>query len=197
MNRANRRAFTITELLIGLVAGVVLMLGMGAVMLQLFRGFNESRDFSEATSRIDLIRTLSFDARTSRMILYPTAWDPSGVLATSKGDIPAAEGIDGDRIQFISLDYDTDTNTTTPYRVTWQSQRAAGDPFWTVVRWRVPVDASNQPIGTQERTFQQDRVGMFEVIRISSRAFRVDMRAVENDETAAIQMVVTCRNVIN
>jgi type II secretory pathway pseudopilin PulG len=202
-----RRGFTIAELLIGLVAGTIMMLGMGAVMFQMYRGFDESRDFGEATNRIDLIRSLQFDARTARAILFPTASSATGSLPTSLGDVNGAidatfAGSEGDRVQFVSLQFDSTTNTTTPFRITWQSRRPAGSPagtLYTVERWIVQVDNTNTPVSSpaQRLSFQQPRVGTFEIIRTNNNAFRVDMRAVENAETAAIQMQVTCRNVIN
>lgn len=198
--RSARRGFTIAELLIGMIAGTIMMLGMGAVMFQLYRGFDESRDFSEATGRIDIVRSLQFDARTARAITFP-AWPPAGAATTVDGNIPAGDGYSGDRVQFVSLQYDTATNTTSPFHVTWQSRRPLSSPtgtLYTIERWIIAAGANNQPVsGTQTLSFIQPNVGTFEVVRTGNNTFRVEMRAVERSETAAIQMQVTCRNVIN
>lgn len=198
-NLSRRRGFTLIELAIGMVGASILLLGMGAVLVMLYRGFNESRNFNEATSRVDLIRQLSFDARTGRNILYPTNWDVNGTPLDSRGDY-ASGGNVGDRIQFVSLRYDSATTTTTPFMITWQSRRPSGAPStdpYNVERWIQQVDATNTPIGTSTLTFDQSKINSFEVIRTTIRSFSVSLQTTELTETASVQLVVTCRNVIN
>lgn len=191
-----RRGFTLVEVLIAMVAGSILLMGMGSVLFMIWRGFNETRDFSEATQRIDMIRQLNFDGRTGRSISFPTTWDLNGATTTSRGDYTGT-GVTGDRVQFISLEFDTATNTTTPYMVTWQSLTATGAAPYRVQRWRQPVDALNQLLGTAVLTFDQTNVQSFEIIRTTNKAFSINMQAIEGAETATIQMVVTCRNIIS
>lgn len=196
-HRRQRRGFTLVEVLVALVAGSILLFGMGSVLVMLYRGFNESHNFAEATMRVDLIRQLSFDARTGRLITYPTAWDPNGTPMASRGDYSSGGNV-GDRVQFVSLQYDPVTFTTTPFMITWQSRRAAAapptDPF-NVERWIQQTDANNVPIGTASLTFDQSQISSFEVIRTTIRSFNVNMQSVEGGETATVQLVVTCRNV--
>lgn len=197
MRRANKKGFTLIELMIGMIAASILLLGMGAVLVMLYRGFNESRNFSEATTRVDLIRQLSFDARTGRNILYPTNWDVNGTPLDSRGDYTSGSD-SGDRIQFVSLRFDG--TTTTPFMITWQSRRPLAAPStdpYNVERWIQEVDASNTPIGVSTLTFDQNKITSFEVIRTTIRSFNVNLQTTEATETATVQLVVTCRNVIN
>ncbi|MBE7492837.1 MAG: prepilin-type N-terminal cleavage/methylation domain-containing protein [Planctomycetes bacterium] len=195
--RRRNRGFSLVEIMIGMIAASILLLGMGAVLVMIYRGFNESHNFSEATTRVDLIRQLSFDARTARNILYPTNWDVNGVPLDSRGDYSSG-GFVGDRVQFVSLRFDG--TTTTPFLITWQSKRPAAaaptDPY-NVERWIQEVDAGNNPIGVSTLTFDQNKINYFEVVRTTIRTFRVNMQTTESTETATVQMVVTCRNVIN
>ncbi|MBX3473647.1 MAG: prepilin-type N-terminal cleavage/methylation domain-containing protein [Planctomycetes bacterium] len=195
-NRKSRKGFTLVEVMVAMIAGSILLFGMGSVLVMLYRGFAESHNFHEATMRVDLIRQLSFDARTGRAITYPTAWHPTGVTLASRGDY-ASGGNVGDRVQFVSLRYDPVSFTTTPFMITWQSRRPAAapptDPY-NVERWIQETDANNVPIGTASRTFDQSLISSFEVIRTSTRSFNVNMLTQEGDETATVQLVVTCRN---
>lgn len=196
-NRRSKRGFTLVEIMIGMIAASILLFGMGSVLVLLYGGFNESRNFSEATTRVDLIRQLSFDARTGRNILYPTNWDVNGTPLDSRGDYTSGSN-NGDRIQFVSLRYDG--TTTTPFMITWQSRRPIAAPStdpYDVERWIQEVDAANTPIGTASLTFNQNKITYFEVIRTTIRSFNVNMQTTEVDETATVQLVVTCRNVIN
>ncbi len=191
------RGFTLIEVMIAMVAASILLFGMGSVLVMIYRGFNESRNFAEMTSRVDLIRQLSFDARTGRNILFPTNWDVNGTPLDSRGDY-ASGGNVGDRIQFVSLRFDG--TTTTPFMITWQSRRPAAAPVtdpYNVERWIQEVDATNTPIGTATLSFDQNKINSFEVIRTTIRSFSVNLSTTELTETASVQLVVTCRNVIN
>lgn len=196
---SSRRGFTLIEVLIAMIAASILLLAMGSVLFMIFRGFNESRDFANATNRVDLIRQLSFDARTGRTVTYPTTWDINGTPMTSRGDYSSG-GNEGDRVQFVSLRYDAGTGVTTPFMITWQSRRPTGSPVGTpynVERWIQQTDALNVPIGAATLSFDQNKINSFEVIRTTVRTFSVNLQTTEGAETASVQLVVTCRNVVN
>ena len=109
-----RRGFTLVEMLVAMVIGTILIMGMGTVLVTLFSGMRESKDFGTATGRVDLIRQLTFDARTGDEILFPAVG--------ADGDY-ASGGNEGDQVQFNSLEYDPGTDTTTTVTVTWESRR--------------------------------------------------------------------------
>ena len=180
---ANKKGFTLIEVMVALIVSTILILGMGSVLVTLFGGMRESADFAEATGRVDLIRQLTFDARTGEEILFPAVDGP--------GDYTGA-GVTGDQIQFTALYYDPTTETTTPRRITWESVRSSTasptDPY-TVNRW---VDFGSG----DTLTFAQDDVLTFEIVRTSNDNFTAEFSASEGDEQVAVELAVTLRNVV-
>ena len=121
--RPNRGGFTLIEMLVAMVVGAILIMGMGTVLVTLFTGMRESKDFADATGRVDLVRQLTFDARTGNRIAFP-------VTDGATGDYTFG-GNEGDQVQFNSLRYDVGTDTTSDVTVTWESRRPAGSPIGT------------------------------------------------------------------
>jgi prepilin-type N-terminal cleavage/methylation domain-containing protein len=191
MNKRNRRGFTIVELLIGLIIGTILILGMGHVIVQMFTGMAESASFGEATGRVDIIRQMSFDARTADTLIFPATDGATG--GWSGG------GFAGQQVRFRAVNYDPATTTSSYMFITWESRKSgtapATDPF-DVTRWTLP-DTNNDRIendGTFTRSFSEYNIEIFNVRRISRRNFTVEMQTTEEDEKAHIQLSVTLRN---
>lgn len=186
-----RKGVTLVELIIAMAISTILLLGMGMVLVVMFRGMGESRDFATLTGRVDLIRQLSFDARTGEALLYPStnwtaAYSPTAV-GNGSGWYSAA-GFEGHRAQFTAVDFNPVTLVETRNNITWESRRiaASSDPY-TVFRW---VNVETTP------RFGQGQVTQFEVIRQTSRGFTVTMQSTENADTVTVQLAVTLRNVI-
>ena len=191
-NRKGRRGVTLVELLVALAVSTILIMGMGMVMVTLFTGMRESRNFFEATSRVDLIRQLSFDARTGESIRFPSTDGTAGDYA--------AGGFVGDQIQFDSLQFDPVTDTTTTATITWESRRAAAAPAtdpYTVFRFydATPEYPTNNA-GDDTLTFAQGNMTFFDVVRQSSDSFTVSMETIEDTETVQVELAVTLRNVV-
>lgn len=189
--RAIRKGVTLMELIIAMAVSTILILGMGMVLVVLFRGMGESRDFAALTGRVDLIRQLSFDARTGEALLYPsTDWTASySATATGNGSgWYTGGGFEGHRVQFTAVDFNPVTLAETRNNITWESRRtiSSSDPY-DVYRW---VNVETNP------RFGQDGVTQFEVIRQSARAFTVIMQSTEGTESVTVQLAVTLRNVI-
>lgn len=189
--RNSRRGVTLVELLVALVISTIILMGMGMVLVTLFTGMRESRDFFEATSRVDLIRQLSFDARTGNSIRFPTANGAPGNYA--------AGGFVGDQIQFDSLRF-TPPNTTDTVTITWESRRPTAAPItdpYTVFRFidETPEYPNNIP-GDDVFTFAQENITFFEVVRQSADAFTVSLESAQGNERVQVDLAVTLRNVI-
>lgn len=183
----SRRGVTMIELMVAMVAGVILLWGLSTLLVLLWTGMGESRDFAEAVNRVELIRQLSFDARTGQRILSPTTDGAAGNYTSG--------GVEGDRIQFESLHFDPGTDTTSVWTITWESQRPAGSPVGTpysVIRWLNKNDG-----GGTNWTFNQNQITSFEVVRNTGSSFSVAIETTEAQETMQIQLAPTLRNVVD
>lgn len=182
----NNRGFTLVEVMIGLVIGTILLLGMGAVMIQLFVGMRESRNFSEATARVDLIRTLNFDARTSDVLFFPATDGATG--AYTEG------GMNGHQVIFRTVNFDPGTGNTTREWVRWRSERAGNAGPYTVRR--VTQASTGGTPGTTWGTprFTQPGIETFNVQRITRNNFTLEMNTQEGEESAHVLFSVTLRN---
>ncbi|MCA8935344.1 MAG: prepilin-type N-terminal cleavage/methylation domain-containing protein [Planctomycetes bacterium] len=192
-NNPKRRGFTLIEVLIAMVVGTILIMGMGMVLVVLFKGMNESKDFSEATGRVDLVRQLTFDARTGNAIAFPATDGATGDYTFG--------GNEGDQVQFNSLSYDVGTDTTSDITVTWESRRPAGSPIgteYTVYRFidTTPESPTNNP-ADDVQTFGQNHIIDFDIVRNSSDSFQATFSSKEGTETVAVELAVTLRNVID
>ncbi|MCA8911147.1 MAG: prepilin-type N-terminal cleavage/methylation domain-containing protein [Planctomycetes bacterium] len=186
-----RRGFTLVEMLVAMVIGTILIMGMGTVLVTLFSGMRESKDFGTATGRVDLIRQLTFDARTGDEILFPAVG--------ADGDY-ASGGNEGDQVQFNSLEYDPGTDTTTTVTVTWESRRPGGSPAgtpYTVYRFydSTPEDPADPSDDLQ--TFAQSEITSFEIHCDADDSFSAEIETKEDTETVQVQLAVTLRNVTN
>lgn len=189
--RSRRRGFTLVEMLVALVVSSILLAGMGTVMVVLVKGMRESSHFAEATGAVDLIRQLSFDARTGNRILFPAT-------DGTPGDYSAG-GFTGDQITFNSLRYDPGTDTTTTVTITWESRRPIANPTdpFTVNRFidDTPEDPANP--ADDVFTFGQSGLLSFDIVRNAANSFSASMENSSGDETVEVQLAVTLRNVIN
>ncbi|MEZ5992522.1 MAG: prepilin-type N-terminal cleavage/methylation domain-containing protein [Planctomycetota bacterium] len=193
IQKSKRRGFTLIELMVAMVVGTILIMGMGMVLVVLFRGMNESKDFAEATGRVDLVRQLTFDARTGNSIAFP-ATDGAVGNYTSGGN-------EGDQVQFNSLSYDVGTDTTSDVTVTWESRRPAGSPAgtpYTVYRFidTTPEVGANNP-ADDVQTFGQANIIDFDIVRNTSDSFSATFSSKENSEVVQVELAVTLRNVID
>ena len=180
MRRHNgRKGFTLIELMVSASIGTILMFGMGAALFTLFQGMRESRDFFNATERVDLIRQLSFDARTGNAITFPLA-DGTGAYSNGPNN--------GHMVEFNSLRYDPVADTTTTVNILWESVRPIATPA-------DPFQVNRFVDGTF--TFGQSNITDFTVTRTSNRNFTVVTSTVEGDENVGVQLSVTLRNVID
>lgn len=188
--RANRRGFTLVEVLVTMFAATILIMGMGIVLVTLFTGMRESRDFANATGRVDLIRQMTFDARTGDSIIFPAV---DGL----PGDYVAG-GNEGDQVMFNSIEFDPATDTSSDVTITWESRRAlaSSDPY-IVYRFidRIPESPADPSDDTM--TFAQGDITLFNVVRSSMEGFNVRIQTTENSESIEIDLAVTLRNVIN
>lgn len=190
--RANRRrGFTLVELMVGVAISSILILGMGVVLVTLFSGMRESRDFATATDRVDLIRQLSFDARTGNRILFPATDGTPGDYSSG--------GFTGDQIMFNSLRYDPGTDTTTTVTVTWESRRPVAAPTDPYTVYRFIDDTPEDPADPADDLFTFGQVGLinFDIVRNSSNSFSATMQSEEGAESVQVQLAVTLRNVID
>lgn len=189
--RTARKGFTLVEVMVAMFVGTILLMGMGIVLFTLFTGMRESKDFATATGRVDLIRQMTFDARTGDSIIFP---DTDGM----DGDYVAG-GNEGDQVMFNAVSYDPDTDMTSDITITWESRRPTAtptDPF-TVFRFidttpEVPADPTNDVM-----TFAQGDITSFDVTRTSSEGFFVRIQTTEASEVVEVELAVTLRNVIN
>lgn len=190
------RGFTIIELMVSLVIATIIVMGMGMVLVTLFTGMRESRDFFEATSRVDLIRQLTFDARTGNSIRFPATDGTPGDYASG--------GFVGDQIQFDALQFDPDANAgageTTTVTITWESRRPSAAPLtdpYSVFRFIdvTPEFPTSNP-SDDVQTFGQSGINYFDVVRVADDSFTVSMETEQGDETVQVELAVTMRNVI-
>lgn len=191
LRRVNRRGFTLIEMLVALVVSSILLLGMGGVLMTLFAGMRESKEFATATDRVDLIRQLSFDARTGNRILFPAT---NG----TPGDYSAG-GFTGDQIMFNSLRYDPGTDTTTTVTITWESRRPTAAPTDPYTVYRFIDDTPEDPANPADDLFTFGQSGLinFDIVRNASNSFSATMESEEGGESVQVQLAVTLRNVID
>ncbi|MCB9894778.1 MAG: type II secretion system protein [Planctomycetes bacterium] len=189
--RSARKGFTLVELLVGMIVSTILIMGMGIVMVTLFTGMRESKDFANATGRVDLIRQLTFDARTGNQIIFP-ATDGTG------GDY-VGSGYTGDQIQFNSLRYDPIGDTTADVTITWESRIPNATPTDPFIVYRFVDETPEDPPvpGDDVMTFAQGDITAFEIVRNTNTSFSANITTTENSEVVAVQLAVTLRNVIN
>lgn len=186
-----KRGVTLMELIIAMAVSTILILGMGMVLVVMFRGMGESQDFATLTGRVDLIRQLTFDARTGDALVYPSTDYTVAYSATATGNgsgYYSSGGFVGHRVQFNAVRYNPITMADIPEAITWESRRptSSTDPY-TVYRW---VNTETNP------RFGQEGVVQFEVIRQNARSFTVQMQSVEGTEQVTVQLAVTLRNVL-
>jgi prepilin-type N-terminal cleavage/methylation domain-containing protein len=191
MNKRNRRGFTIVELMIGMFIGVILIFGMSHVIVQMFTGIAESGSFGEATGRVDLIRQITFDARTADTLIFPATDGATG--AWSGG------GFAGQQVRFRAVNYNPTTQVSTYMFITWESRKSGTAPAtdtFEVLRWTL-ADTNNDRIendGAFTRSFTEHHIEIFNVRRISRRNFTLEMQTTEEGEKAHVQLSVTLRN---
>lgn len=186
-----RRGFTLVEVLVGLVVSTILLMGMGVVMVVLFRGMRESSNFSQATGSVDLIRQLSFDARTGNRIRFPATDGTAGDYSSG--------GFTGDQIMFDSLRYDPGTDTTTTVTITWESRRPSAAPTDPYHVYRFIDETPEEPANTADDVFTFGQSGLlsFDIVRNTSKSFSATMENESGDESVQVQLAVTLRNVID
>ncbi|MCB9932791.1 MAG: type II secretion system protein [Planctomycetes bacterium] len=186
-----RRGFTLVEVLVGITVSSILIMGMGIVMVSLFRGMRESRDFADATGGVDLIRQLSFDARTGNRILFPATDGTPGDYVSGPNT--------GDQIMFNSLRYDPLTDTTTTVTITWESRRPIASPTDPYTVFRFTDDTPEDPANPADDLFTFGQGGLlnFDIVRNSSDSFSATMQSQQGSESVQVQLAVTLRNVIN
>ncbi|MBK8206230.1 MAG: hypothetical protein IPK87_05450 [Planctomycetes bacterium] len=204
MNRRRiNRGFTLIELTLAMVGSIILIMGMYIVMVMLYQGLEQSADFADATTRVDLVRQLSFDARTAEELMYPTsdltAFFSETAVGNGSGYYAPTGGFHGHRAQFRAVEYDPGTEASTRVFITWESYRSTGVP-WTdpcSVR-RISMPDTNEdliPNDAWEIRFDQSGIELFTIRRTSNNNFNVDMESVEDNEVAHVQLAVTLRNV--
>jgi prepilin-type N-terminal cleavage/methylation domain-containing protein len=188
--RATRKGFTLIEVLIAMFVATILIMGMGLVLVTLFAGMRESGDFADATGRVDLIRQMTFDARTGDSIIFPATDGTAGDYVSG--------GNEGDQVMFNSITYDPIADTTTDVTITWESRRAASstDPY-IVYRFIDTTPESPAVPGDDVLTFAQSAITVFDVTRTSMEGFFVRIETTENSEQVEVELAVTLRNVIN
>lgn len=191
LRNTNRRGFTLVEMLVAMVVSSILILGMGGVLVTLFTGMRESKEFATATDRVDLIRQLSFDARTGNRILFPPTDGTPGDYSSG--------GFTGDQVMFNSLRYDPGTDTTTTVTITWESRRPSAAPTDPYTVYRFIDDTPEDPAvpGDDIFTFGQTGLINFDIVRNTSNSFSATMESEEGDESVQVQLAVTLRNVID
>ncbi|MCA8915846.1 MAG: type II secretion system protein [Planctomycetes bacterium] len=191
LSRNSRRGFTLVELLVGMVVSTILIMGMGIVMVTLFTGMRESKDFANATGRVDLIRQLTFDARTGNDIIFPATDGTTGYYVGT--------GYTGHQIQFNSLRYDPVGDTTSDVTITWESRIPNATPTDPFIVYRFVDETPEDPPvpGDDVMTFAQDDITTFTILRNSTTSFSAAITTTENSEVVAVELAVTLRNVIN
>lgn len=198
-----KRGFTLIELMLAIAGSIILIMGMGTVMLLLFQGIQQSADFFEATSRVDLVRQLTFDARTGEDLEYPsTDFDAMNYDVEAEGAgsgyYDPEGGFHGHRVRFRAISYDPVAETSQRVFINWESRRptaSAWDSPCNVVRIVDEADIFNNPVGAPVEWFDQSGIGIFHITRTSDRNFNVEMESVQADEKAHVQLAVTLRNV--
>ena len=188
--RATRRGFTLVEVLIAMFVSTILIMGMGLVLVTLFTGMRESKDFATATGRVDLVRQMTFDARTGDGIIFPATDGTAGDYVSG--------GNEGDQVMFNSITYDAIADTTTDVTITWESRRTVSttDPY-IVYRFIDATPESPADPSDDAMTFAQGDITTFDVTRTSMEGFFVRIQTTENSEQVEIELAVTLRNVIN
>ncbi len=205
----NRRGFTLLEVIIAMVATVILVTGMGSILMLMFTGLNESRDFQISTARVDLIRHLTFDGRTGSNIDFPAVSSNGQYTAYTSTVLGAS--VTGHRVVFTASDYDPATGVTTPTDVRWESQtidlsdpdNTSGTDTVLVVRYIEDLTATSgtrDPIVTAStdwiEKFQESGIDKFWILRDASlNNFTVEIESSEGTEEADVQLSVTLRNV--
>ncbi|MBX3458808.1 MAG: hypothetical protein KF696_02445 [Planctomycetes bacterium] len=197
------RGFTLIELMLAITGSIILIMGMGTVMLLLFQGIKQSSDFFEATTRVDLVRQLTFDARTGESLVYPSTDFVSATYnvqaeGSGSGYYNPEGGFHGHRVRFRAISYDPTTETSQRVFINWESRRPTASAWASpcnVVRIVDEADAFNNPVGAPVEWFDQSGIGLFHITRTSNRNFNVEMESVQADETAHVQLAVTLRNV--
>jgi prepilin-type N-terminal cleavage/methylation domain-containing protein len=191
-SRRSRKGFTLIEVMVAMFAGMILLAGMGTVLYTLFTGMRESQDFATATGRVDLIRQMTFDARTGDSIIFP---DTDGM----DGDYVFG-GNEGDQVMFNSIAYDPVADTTSDVTITWESRRStAAAPTDPYIVYRFVDNSPESPAnpGDDVQTFAQGDITAFDVTRTSMEGFFVRIETTEASEVIEIELAVTLRNVIN
>lgn len=191
LRKQNHRGFTLVEMLVAMVISSILIMGMGLVMVTLFTGMRESKNFADATGGVDLIRQLSFDARTGNRILFPATDGTPGDYSSG--------GFTGDQIMFNSLRYDPGTDTTTTVTITWESRRPSAAPTdpYQVLRFIDNTPEDPAVPGDDVFTFGQSGLLSFDIVRNTSNSFSATMENESGDESVQVQLAVTLRNVID
>ncbi|MDC1142815.1 hypothetical protein OAU50_06960 [Planctomycetota bacterium] len=211
--RTTNKGFTLLEIIVGVAASILLIMGMGSILMLQFQGLNESSDFREASARVDLIRHLTFDGRTGSSISFPAA-STSGVYPAYSSAVLGAS-VRGHRVVFTASDYNPITGVTTPTEVRWESQTTdvtdpdnsdylTDDVQIIVVRFIEDLTATG---GTREPVvatptdwivrFEEHGIDQFLVSRdASDDTFNVEIKTHEGDQDADIQLAVTMRNVV-
>lgn len=201
--RSANRGFTLIEVLLAAGGATILLVGIGTVMVMMFQGLKQSSDFFEATSRVDMVRQMTFDARTGESLVYPnTNYNPLtyNVQAVGGGSgyyLPEG-GNHGHRTIFRAVEYNPTTETSSRVFITWESRRPTAQPWISpasVIRIIDQADALNQPVGNPVETFNQAGIELFHITRVSDRNFNVVMRSAQDEEKAHVELAVTLRNV--
>lgn len=192
LRRNGRKGVTLVELLIAVAITTIILLGMGTVLVVLFSGIRESANFFKATSRVDLIRQLTFDARTGNSIRFPTTDGTPGDYA--------AGGFVGDQIQFDALQFDPVSDTTSTVTITWESRRPSTAPNtdpYSVFRFvdTTPEYPTNNP-ADDVMSFGETDINYFNVVREANDSFTVELETTEDTESVQVSLAVTLRNVI-
>lgn len=202
-DRGQRRGFTLIEVLLAAGGATILLVGIGTVMVMMFTGLKQSADFFEATSSVDMVRQMTFDARTGEDLVYPdTDFDSLNYDEQTEGFgsgyYDPEGGNHGHRTIFRAVEYDPVAETSSRVFITWESRRPTAQA-WTspcnVARIIDQADLFNQPVGAPVETFNQGGIEIFHITRISESNFNVVMQAVKDDEKAHVQLAVTLRNV--
>lgn len=191
LRSTRRTGFTLVEMLVALAVSTILIMGMGLVLVTLFTGMRESKHFADATGGVDLIRQLSFDARTGNRIIFPATDGAPGDYSSG--------GFTGDQIMFNSLRYDPGTDTTTTVTVTWESRRPSAAPTDPYTVYRFIDTTPEDPANPADDTFTFGQAGLlnFDIVRNTSNSFSATMQNSSGDETVQVQLAVTLRNVID
>ncbi len=189
MQRSTRRGMSLIELTVAMAISAIVLSTIGFVLVMMTNGFNEMEDFGNATGRVDMIRLLTFDARTGDSMLFPTTNGANGAYTDGSAN--------GHRVRFRAIEYNPTTESSTPVFIQWESRRTGNTGPYVVSRWRM-VDANNNNIdddGSYTQTFGESPVQVFTIQRVNRQNFNIEMETTEGNETAHVQLAVTLRNV--